>query len=220
VTKTEADPPVVEIGGPISPIEYVPPDYFRAMDLAQLFPMEGPLEVDLGCGDGSFLVTMALKHPERNYLGTERLFGRARNTCRKAERRRAANVRLLRVENTYVVKHLLPPATVGRFYVLFPDPWPKRRHWPRRLIQPEFLEAAATALAPGGELCIKTDDADYFAFIERTVEACDLFIGKPWNEDVPPTDFERHYAAQGRKIHSVCLTRRSPLTNPVTVTRD
>ncbi len=111
---------------------------------------------------GLFWSRWRRKHPERNYLGTERLLGRVRNTCRKAERAGVTNVRLLRVESAYVVRHLLPPGTVSRFYVLFPDPWPKRRHWPRRLIQPEFLDAAAMALTPGGELCIKTDDADYF----------------------------------------------------------
>ena len=183
----------------------MPRDYFRAMEMADLFPREGRLEVDLGCGDGSFLVAMALRHPERNYLGTERLMGRVRNTCRKAARAAVTNVRLLRVESGYVVKHLLAPGTVSRFYVLFPDPWPKRRHWPRRLIQPEFLRAAAAALEAGGELCIKTDEADYFEYIGKKSAACDLFAREPWEEEVPQTDFERHYAAQGRRIYSLCL---------------
>lgn len=191
--------------GPLSPIEYLPPDYFRPMDLEDLFPRKAPLEVDLGCGEGSFLVAMALRHPERNYLGTERLLGRARNTSRKAKLAGLANVRLLRVESAYVVSLLLPPATVTRFYLLFPDPWPKRRHWPRRLIQPEFLHAAATALKKGGELCIKTDDADYFRYIGKAAAACEQFARRAWNEEMPRTDFERHYVAQGRTIYSLCL---------------
>lgn len=193
---------------PISRIEFVPPDYFQPLDAAQLFPSPAPLEMDLGCGDGSFLVAMAMKHPERNYIGTERLFARARNTCRKAERSAVTNLRLLRVESAYAVRHLLAPGSVSRFYVLFPDPWPKRRHWPRRLIQSEFLETAATALASAGELCIKTDDTDYFDFIVRKAAACNLFNREPWEEDMPPTDFERHYVAQGREIHSACLRKR------------
>jgi tRNA (guanine-N7-)-methyltransferase len=151
---------------------------------------------------------MALRHPERNYLGTERLLGRARNTCRKAERAGATNVRLLRVESGYVAKHLLARESVSRFYVMFPDPWPKRRHWPRRLIQPDFLEAAAAALEPVGELCVKTDDADYFGYIERTVGECAMYEQEAWDEEVPVTDFERHYAAEGRKIYSACFRRR------------
>ena len=178
------------------------------MDLAALFPRHAPLEVDLGCGDGSFLVAMALRHPERNYLGTERLLGRVRTTSRKARLAGVDNVRLLRVESAYVVRLLLPPATVSRFYLLFPDPWPKRRHWLRRLIQPEFLLAAATALKEGGELCIKTDDADYFGYIGKAAAGCEQFARATWNEEMPRTDFERHYVAQGRTIYSLCLTRR------------
>jgi tRNA (guanine-N7-)-methyltransferase len=185
--------------------EYVPGDYFRAMEMREVFPREGPLEVDLGCGDGSFLVAMALRHPERNYLGTERLMGRLRSAGRKAQRAGVSNVRLLRVESAYAVRHLLPPESVSRFYALFPDPWPKRRHWPRRLIQPEFLSAAASALAPGGELCVKTDDAGYFEYIEKRAAQCDAFAREPWDEAVPQTDFERHYAEQGRRIYSLCL---------------
>ncbi len=188
--------------------EYVPSDYFQPLQMASVFPRPAPLEVDLGCGDGSFLVAMALDHPDRNYLGTERLLGRLRNTGRRAARAAVANLRLLRVESAYVVEHLLPPGSVTRFYVMFPDPWPKRRHWPRRLIQPAFLEAAAVALAPGGELCIKTDDADYFAAIGKTAAASGLFLREPWREEAPSTDFERHYAAQGRAIHSLCLKVR------------
>ena len=189
-------------------IEVLPEDYFRPLKMEEVFPREGPLEVDIGCGDGSFLVAMAQKYPDRNYLGTERLLGRVRSTARKAQRAGVTNVRLLRVESAYVVRHLLSPGTVSRFYVLFPDPWPKRRHWPRRLIQREFLETAAAALKAGGELCIKTDDADYFGYIEKAAVGCEQLRRGRWEEDVPRTDFERHYVAQGRKIHSLCLTRR------------
>ena len=192
---------------PSGPFEYLPADYFQPIRLEDVFPREAPLEVDLGCGDGSFLAAMAQMHPERNYLGTERLLGRIRNTGRKAKRAGVTNVRLLRVESAYVVRHLLPPGTASRFYVLFPDPWPKRRHWPRRLIRPEFLQDAATALKEGGELCVKTDDADYFGYIEKVAAGCAQFARGAWEEDVPRTDFERHYVAQGRTIYSLCLTK-------------
>jgi tRNA (guanine-N7-)-methyltransferase len=192
---------------PVSPIEFVPADLFRTIDLAELFPTLAPLEVDLGCGDGSYLVAMARAHPERNFIGTERLFGRVKNTCRKAERARLTNLRVLRIESAYVVKHLLPRQSVSRFYILFPDPWPKRRHWSRRLIQAEFLNDAAAALSSGGELCVKTDDADYFSYIRKTAENCKSLAAHPWEEEVPQTDFERHYAAQGRKFHTVLFRK-------------
>jgi tRNA (guanine-N7-)-methyltransferase len=204
VTPAESIP--AQPPAPVSRIEYVPSDLFRTIDLAEVFPVAAPLEVDLGCGDGSFLVAMARAHPERNFIGTERLFGRVRNTCRKAERAGLTNLRILRIESAYVVKHLLPRGSVSRFYVMFPDPWPKRRHWSRRLIQPAFLDDAATALAPGGELCVKTDDADYFDYIRKTAAACEKLASGPWEESVPQTDFERHYAAQGRPFYRLSLT--------------
>jgi tRNA (guanine-N7-)-methyltransferase len=189
-------------------LQYVPEDYFRRLVIADIFPREGPLEIDLGCGDGSFLVAMAQRYPDKNFLGTERLLGRVRSTCWKADVAGVSNVRLLRVESAYAIQYLLPVSSVSRFYVMFPDPWPKRRHWPRRLIQTEFLQSAAVGLVSGGELCVKTDDVNYFSYIERIVAACPLFTRHPWDEDVPYTDFERHYVAQGRTFHSLRLVKR------------
>ncbi len=199
---------------PIGPIEYIPEDYFRPLEIAAVFPREAPLEIDLGCGDGSFLVAMARQHPSRNFLGTERLIGRLRSTARKAAHAGVTNIRLLRVESAYAVTHLLPRSSITRAYILFPDPWPKRRHWPRRLIQPQFLTAAALALTPGGQLCIKTDDSNYFSHIQKTAAACPELISSDWTQPLPQTDFERHYTAQARPIYSLCLTcnPKSPRT--------
>ena len=66
--------------------EFVPPDYFRRLDRSELFGGEGPLEIDLGCGDGTFLLAMAREFPERRFLGVERLLGRVRKVCRRARR--------------------------------------------------------------------------------------------------------------------------------------
>ena len=193
---------------PISPIEHVPEDYFHPLDLARLFPAPAPLEVDLGCGEGAFLIAMAKAHPGRNYIGAERLIGRIRNTSRKVERAALTNVRLLRIESAYFITHLLPPSSASRIYILFPDPWPKRRHWPRRLIQPRFLDAAALALKPDGALWIKTDEANYFAHIRKVAAECACLAPGPWQGETPLTDFERLYVAQGRPIYSICLNRR------------
>src|SRR5215210_6250198 len=95
-------------------IELVPEDYFQPLNRAAIFARsDAPLEVDVGSGDGSFLVAMAERYPERNFLGIERLVGRVRKTCRRAAQRGLQNVRVLLIENAYAVRHLLERESVS-----------------------------------------------------------------------------------------------------------
>src|SRR6266550_2460619 len=107
-----------------------PGTLIERLDLEKIFGRIAPLHIDLGCGVGSFICALAERMPERNFLGIERLLGRIRSAARKAAT--VGNVRLLRMENSYAVRYLLPAGSVETFYLLFPDPWPKRRHWRRR----------------------------------------------------------------------------------------
>jgi len=184
-------------------IELIPENYCIPLDTASLFPKQGPLEVDVGCGDGSFLVGMASDNPGRNFLAIERLLGRVRKTCRKAARIGLQNVRVLRLESSYAVRYLLPPKSVDVFHVMFPDPWPKRRHHERRIINNDFLDAVWTALVHGGELRLTTDDVPYFHHMEQVVGLRKDFKVEPWEpgDEYPQTDFERHFRAQGTKIN-------------------
>ena len=119
---------------PPDSVEFIPENYFVPLDLAVLFPHQpgAPLEVDLGSGDGTFLIALANSAPERNFLGVERLLGRVRRTCRYMARTGAVNARIIRVESHYLVRYLLPRASVSVMHVMFPDPWPKRKHQPKR----------------------------------------------------------------------------------------
>lgn len=184
--------------------EFVPPDYFRVLERTEIFPDETrPLEVDLGCGDGAFLLAMAKKFPERDFLGVERLLGRVRKVCRKAAREGLPNLLVLRLESNYTVGWLLPRAGVSRLHLHCPDPWPKARHQNRRLVNGEFVSGLERVLAPGGEFLFKTDHAEYFE------EACGE-IGRSlrleeldWPEDsffYPRTDFEELWLGEGKTI--------------------
>ena len=196
---------------PPDSVEFLPADYFAPLDLADVFPgrADAPLEVDLGSGDGSFLVEMTRRFPERNFLGVERLLGRVRKTCRRMARTGATNGRVIRVESHYLVRHLLPRASVRVLHVMFPDPWPKRHHHPRRLIQTGFLDDAREALAPGGELRLTTDNLPYFEHMRAVFGAHCGFAVEPWTPgpDYPQTDFERLYRGQGLPIHRALLRR-------------
>ena len=189
-------------------LEVFPADIFEPFSFATVFENERPVEVDLGSGSGRFLIGAARQYPERNFFGVERLLGRVRKTLRCASQFGLTNVRVLRLEIEYTVRCLLPPGSVSRLHLSFPDPWPKRRHHRRRLVDEEFLVASANALVTGGELWIKTDHADYFEYITMTAAGQrDHFISVPWSEEYPRTDFEETYRSQSLPIYQLRLRK-------------
>ena len=135
-----------------------------------IFGNDHPLEIDLGCGDGSFLIEMAQHYPERNFLGVERLLGRVRGVCKRIQELGLTNVMVLRLESQYTLEYLLAPASVSRLHLLCPDPWPKARHHKRRLVQQEFLHILQKTLSPGGEFLFKTDHPEYYEWVLEQVE--------------------------------------------------
>ncbi len=169
------------------------------LDLAQLFLRPQPLEVELGCGDTSFLAEYAGRHPERNFVGVERLLGRIRKLDRKGRRAGLTNLRGVQIESSYFLQYLLPTHSASALHIYFPDPWPKKRHHKNRLINESFPRLAQAALAPGGEVYLRTDDEDYFGQMTGVFGANREFQ----RIETPPelvellTDFEREFRARG-----------------------
>ena len=193
-------------------IELVPESQVARLDLVQLFGRSAPLHVDLGCGDGSFLCEMARQFPKRNFLGIERLTKRVEKVRRKAEK--IENVRVLRADTLFAVRYLLPKNSVETFHLLFPDPWPKRRHQFRRIFTRDFLEAIAAALEKHGILRVATDQFDYFHQIERLSCAHLQFQVLPRSPDdavLPVTKFERKFHEQDAPIYRLTLRKTSPV---------
>ena len=183
--------------------EMVPVDYFQKLALEEISRDGRALEIDLGCGDGSFLMEMAREYPERDFLGVERLLGRVRKVCKKIRRRGLENARVLRLDSRYVVEWLLPEASVSRLHLLCPDPWPKVRHHRRRLMQVEFLEAVRKALVPGGEFLFMTDHEEYFQWAAGKMAEFGGFEVLEWEEDTffyPKTDFQVQWEAEGKRM--------------------
>ncbi len=189
----------------------MPKSLTSALEFDKVFSRLAPLEIDLGCGDGAFLAALAQENPAHNFLGIERLLGRVRSVCRKVARLDLKNARILRMESNYAVTHLLPPGSVTTFHLLFPDPWPKRRHHRRRAFTPEFLSSIHRALIGGGLFHVATDHADYFHQIERVIAATDIFVISREQNHFPPTSFEQKYIAGGLSIHRLLLRKVSPV---------
>ena len=167
--------------------------------LTDLFGQDQPVEVELGSGDGSFLANYATLHPERNFLGVERLLGRLRKLDRKGRRAGLTNLRGLRIESAYFLEYLFPRHSATALHIYFPDPWPKRKHRRHRLINERFPAVAWQALAPGGVVHLRTDDEDYFAQMRSVFDASPMFrlIETPAELAALLTDFEREFHARG-----------------------
>jgi tRNA (guanine-N7-)-methyltransferase len=170
------------------------------LEPARIFPKSQPLEVELGCGDASFLVEYARLHPERNFIGVERLLGRLRKLDRKGRRAALENLRGVRIESSYFLEYLLPPHSVSVLHIYFPDPWPKKKHRKHRLINERFPKLARLALAPGGGVYLRTDDEDYFQ------QMTEVFASREFQKIETPagladllTDFEREFQTRGIK---------------------
>jgi tRNA (guanine-N7-)-methyltransferase len=175
------------------------PSLVRPLDLAVLFPEAQPLEVELGCGDASFLVEYARRHPARNFIGVERLLGRLRKLDRKGQRTGLTNLRGVQIESSYFLKYLLPAHSISGLHIYFPDPWPKKKHRKNRLINESFPRLARAALTPAGVVYLRTDDADYFAQMTAVFGAVAEFqkVETPPELSDLPTDFERDFHARG-----------------------
>jgi tRNA (guanine-N7-)-methyltransferase len=177
---------------------YRPESWVHPLPLDAMFAQRHPLEVELGSGDGSFLAQWAAAHPEHNFIGVERLLGRLRKLDRKGLKLGLGNLRVMRIEASYLVQYLLPPGSVAALHVYFPDPWPKRKHHKNRLVNEAFVRAAARVLAPGGRVWLRTDDADYHAQMLRVFDAAKEFepIETPAELAAVVTDFEREFNAR------------------------
>jgi tRNA (guanine-N7-)-methyltransferase len=169
------------------------------LEPAKLFPHWQPLEVELGSGDGTFIAQYAQRRPDCNFLAVERLLGRLRKIDRKGLRAGLANLRLLRIEASYLLEYLLPPESVHALHVYFPDPWPKRKHRKNRLVNRRFTELAAQALRSGGTVYLRTDDQDYFAQMTAVFAANSQFLAveTPAYLTGIITDFEKNFRDKG-----------------------
>ena len=131
------------------------------LDLDQLFGRKAPKVLEIGIGDGETLLALAAAHPECDFLGAEVHRPGIGHCLLGIESRGLANVRLVAHDAVEVLEHQLPDAVLDEVLLYFPDPWPKKRHHKRRIVQPAFVGLVARKLKPGGRFRLATDWAPY-----------------------------------------------------------
>ena len=156
-------------------------------------PQDNEIELDLGCGKGGFLLSLAEKYPSRLVIGADVMLGRLRKVEKKAKRKGLKNVQLFRVSAWDLIGYQLPDHSINRVHILCPDPWPKSRHRCKRLLTSEFLGRLSVKIVPGGILHLATDALDYYAFMRCAI--ANLPCYEPINTGVNDikelkTDFE------------------------------
>lgn len=176
----------------------------------ELFPAGGDVEVEIGSGDGTFLMASARRCPDRNFLGIERSPSKAKRIEERLRKLGASNVRLLQADAACVLGRMLPTASVAAYHLYFPDPWPKRGHAGRRIFRPALVDELARTLRAGGPLYLATDVASYASVAHGLVRGHPAFAEAPTGADHPglTTAFARKYRAAGRPLYVFTFDRR------------
>lgn len=186
------------------------------LDPAMLVPAANDLWLEIGFGAGEHLAAQARAHPDVAVLGAEVFENGIAKLLAAVDRDRLANVRLF-VDDARLLLACLPDRSLGRAFILYPDPWPKKRHKKRRIVAPETLDQLARTLRPGAELRFATDDPDYADWIAAALAGHADFveltrIEGDWPDrpaDWPVTRYEQKAVAAGRAPRFFRLVRRA-----------
>lgn len=168
------------------------------LDLDALYGRRAPHVLEIGFGDGDTLVQLAAAHPERDYLGVEVHPPGVGHCLLAADAAGLSNLRVVQHDAVEVLERVLAPGTLDEVLVYFADPWPKKRHHKRRLIQPAFVELVASRMKPGGTLRLATDWEPYAEWMLEVLGASTSFRNRapdgryvPRPPERPVTKFER-----------------------------
>lgn len=188
-------------------IELHIPEISGPLNWEDLFGNSNPVELEIGCGKGRFIINSATQYPDINYIGIERASPYFRIMKERAAKSNLTNIRLLQDDAAYFIEKFVPDESITAYHLYFPDPWPKKRHRKRRIFNGDFLTRVERTLIPGGTLDIATDFEQYF---EEMIERLDASAVMKKMADIPErvkalgesrTNFETKYVAEGRPIY-------------------
>jgi len=181
----------------------------RPLDLKSLFGTDAPVVLEIGSGMGETTAEIALSTPGRNFLAVEVHAPGVGSLLKQIAVRDIRNLRVIRHDAAEVMRHMIPDASLAGLHLFFPDPWPKKRHHKRRLVQPDFAALAARKLVAGGYVHAATDWPHYAAQIEQVFASSGLFRAAPKEARFrPTTKFERRGLALGHPVRDLLFVRQ------------
>jgi len=208
---TEAQQRALDLLWPRFGIDFAP----TLLDLDAVFGRASPRSVEIGFGNGENLAALAAAHPQRNYLGIEVHRPGVGRLLLTLEERGLGHVRLICHDAVEVLQRQIPPDSLDEVLILFPDPWPKKRHHKRRLVQAPFVELVAQRLRSGGVVRFATDWQPYAQSALEVLSASPLlynlsadgkFIPRPAERQ--PTRFEKRGERLGHGVWDLAFARR------------
>ena len=198
----------------VNPYVIQSPESHKGVWKQEVFGNSRPVFLEIGCGKGRFLTEMAEKHPEISFLGIEKFSSVLLRALQKRAAMDTDNLYFLRFDAEGLTE-IFGPGEVDRIYLNFSDPWPKERHWKRRLTSTEFLKRYDAVLAPSGTIEFKTDNEGLFDFsVESAKEAGwrilmetrDLYRSE-FAEGNVLTEYEDRFATLGKPIYKTIIRR-------------
>jgi len=188
-------------------------DYYIPLDLPEVFENNNELVLEIGFGDGDFLIEMAERHPEKNFLGLEIKTKRFKIAVKKAQMEKNGNIRFLHMNANIAVEELFFEDVFSLVYINFPDPWPKDRHHKHRIVNSEFLWALSKIMKKDGVLEIASDHKDYISHSFDVFKNISFFKSQYPSPGYlhnlpnrPHTKYERSFRKEGREIFYLMFT--------------
>ncbi len=190
-------------------------EHFIPLDLSKLFGNNRECALEIGFGDGDFLIETAVRNPEKNFLGIEVKIRRFNKAVKKALAKDVKNIKFLHMDANIAVKQLFFPDSFSVVYINFPDPWPKDRHEKHRIINGGFLKKLSRIMKNGAQLDIASDHPDYVFNTLETFKEIQFFkseYAEPgylnYIPDRPETRYEKEFREEGREIYYLMFTNK------------
>jgi len=182
--------------------------------LCDIYGNDNPVEIEIGCGKGKFLIARAMDNPGINFMGIDVVWKWMKYGVERSGKRGLTNIRFIKADAKEIVRYGVPEGGVSIFHVYFPDPWPKRRHRKRRLITGDFLSLLHSRLTGDGLIELATDYHDYYVQMRGAIVQSGIewrHVGETANRRLfdaqVKTNYELKYESAGRALHYIALQK-------------